>query len=91
MLLKGQEVIVTQKKVAVALRVDIGLWKYIIVDPSNLKIQTVEASKYLELKENLSGQRELLQAVASASLHLTCCILSMSWACTVLQFAPPQN
>lgn len=58
MLLKGQEVIVTQKQVAIALRADIGLWEYIIVDPSNMNIQTVEASKYLALKENLSGQRK---------------------------------
>ena len=65
-MLTGQEVIITQEKVVIALRPDIGLWKYITIDPSNMKIQAVEASKYLELKENLSGQRKLWQAPSSA-------------------------
>lgn len=59
LLLTGQEVIVTQGKVAFALRPDIGVWRYVIVDPSKMEVQSVEASKYLELKENLSGQRKL--------------------------------
>ncbi|KAL3145535.1 Sucrose-cleaving enzyme [Trebouxia sp. C0010 RCD-2024] len=56
LLLTGQEVIVTQGLVAIALRPDIGVWKYITVNPSDMKIETVTASKYLGLKENLSGQ-----------------------------------
>ena len=58
LLLTGQEVIVTQGVVAIALRPDIGVWKYVTVNPSDLKIETVTASKYLGLKENLSGQRK---------------------------------
>lgn len=76
LLLTGQEVIVTEGKVAIALRPDIGLWKYISVDPSDMKIQAVDAAKYLELKENLSGQCKLLQPVPSANQpqqHLTSC------------------
>ena len=67
LLLTGQEVIVAQGKVAIALRPDIGLWKYATVDPSDLKIQAIEAAKYLELKENLSGQCKLLQTASSAN------------------------
>ena len=72
LLLTGQEVIVTQGKVAIALRPDIGLWTYITVDPSNMKVQKVEASKYLELKENLSGQCKLLQTVSLANQPHDC-------------------
>lgn len=61
LLLTGQEVIVAQGVVAIALRPDIGLWKYITVNPSDMKIETVTASKYLGLKENLSGQRKPLE------------------------------
>ena len=84
MMLTGQEAIVSQGKVAIALRPDIGLWKHITVDPSNMKIQEVEASRYLELKETLSGQCKLLQALSSAKQaqqHLTSCTLirSLAW------------
>ena len=72
LLLTGQEVIVTQGKVAIALRPDIGLWMYITVDPSNMKVQKVEASEYLELKENLSGQCKLLQTVSLANQPHDC-------------------
>ena len=67
-LLTAQEVIVTRGTVAIALRPDIGLWKYVTVNPSDMKIQGIETSKYLELKENLSGQRELPDFPSAACL-----------------------
>lgn len=85
LLLTGQEVIVTQGLVAIALRPDIGVWKYITVNPSDMKIETVTASKYLGLKENLSGQRKPLQPVYQLAAVLHCphlCRASVACTCT---------
>ena len=57
LLLTAQEMIVRQNMVAVALRPDIGLWKYVIVDSSSMDIKGVETAAYLAFKEKLSGQR----------------------------------
>ena len=75
-LLTAQEGIVTQGTVAIALRPDIGLWKYVTVNPADMKIQGIETSKYLEMKENLSGQRALpyppLNSMSVPCLVLEC-------------------
>jgi len=57
LLLTAQEMIVRQNTVAVALRPDIGFWKYVMVDSSSMDIKGVETAAYLAFKEKLSGQR----------------------------------
>ncbi|DBB12256.1 hypothetical protein WJX82_005134 [Trebouxia sp. C0006] len=56
LLLTAQEMIVRQNMVAVALRPDIGFWKYVMVDSSSMDIKGVETAAYLAFKEKLSGQ-----------------------------------
>ena len=55
-LLTAQEMIVINGTVAVALRPDIGLWKYVTVDASSMKVQGIEAAGYLSYKDKLSEQ-----------------------------------
>ena len=59
-LLTAQEMIVRKETVAIALRPDIGLWKYVTVNSSTMKVQGVETAAYLAFKEKLSGQRMLI-------------------------------
>ncbi len=57
LLLTAQEMIVRENTVAIALRPDIGFWKYVTVDSSSMNIMGVETAAYLAFKEKLSGQR----------------------------------
>ena len=72
-LLTAQEMIVRKQQVAIALRPDIGWWKYVIVDTSSMKIQGLETAAYLEFKEKLSPQRMLN---ATACIQVICILLS---------------
>ncbi len=66
LLLTAQEMIVRQNMVAVALRPDIGFWKYVMVDSSSMDIKGVETAAYLAFKEKLSGQSMLCTVLMGA-------------------------
>ncbi len=66
LLLTAQEMIVRQNTVAVALRPDIGFWKYVMVDSSSMDIKGVETAAYLAFKEKLSGQSMLCTVLMGA-------------------------
>ena len=73
LLLTAQEMIAREEKVAIALRPDIGFWKYIIVDSSSTEVHGLETSAYLAFKEKLCEQGTFLTVDScSNGFHFLC-------------------
>ena len=75
LLLTAQEMIVRANTVAIALRPDIGFWKYVTVDSSSMNVVGVETAAYLAFKDKLSGQRMFCIVLLGVIISvLSCCI-----------------
>lgn len=72
LLLTAQEMIAREEMVAIALRPDIGFWKYIIVDPSSMEVHRLETSAYLAFKEKLCEQGTFLTVTPAAMVSSLC-------------------
>ena len=77
LLLTAQEMIAREEMVAIALRPDIGFWKYIIVDPSSMEVHRLETSAYLAFKEKLCEQGTFLIVIPAPAAMVSSLCASM--------------